>query len=308
MRLTAKLVGVAVRVATASAGAAVVLSGNTARADPTPTGLEVGLRTGFALPLGSVQQSLPLRDTVNGTIPIWIDAGYRFHPNAMIGAFFQYGIGLMNSDGTALGMKICGSSDNCSVSDIVFGLQFQYHLMPDATFDPWGGVGFGYEILGLDDPGTANNTGAGGASYSGFQFANLQIGGDYKVMPNLGLGPFMMFSLGEYSGCSYTALGNCAIQMAMHEVVHPWHPRRVRTQAVGARHLHRGRRGANVSRCRGIRPGSRCSLLRRGGNPDVTVRILRQPLRTCSSPIPRASLPGGSTSPATGSPTSSSAR
>lgn len=204
-------------VATAAAAAAVLLSGSTARADATPTGIEVGLRTGYAIPLGSMQDSLALHDTVDGAIPIWIDAGYRFHPKAMIGAFFQYGIGLVNTGGTALGMKICGAYDNCSASDIMFGVQLHYHLMPDATFDPWGGVGFGYEILDLDDPGTANSTGTGETSYRGFQFANLQIGADYKVTPSLGVGPFVMFSLGEYSGCSYTVLGNCTLQSAMHE-------------------------------------------------------------------------------------------
>ena len=219
MRLTQEgLTQYAILAAGALAASPVVLSGNTARADATPTGIEVGLRTGVAIPLGNMQESLPLSDTIHGAIPIWIDAGYRLHPNAMIGAFFQYGIGLVNSDGTALGAKICGSSDNCSVSDIMFGLQFHYHLMPEQTVDPWGGVGFGYEILAIDDPGTANSTGVGGASYSGFQFANLQIGVDYKLRPNLGLGPFVMFSLGEYSGCSYTVLGNCTIQSrALHE-------------------------------------------------------------------------------------------
>jgi len=205
----------------ALAAAAVVLSGNSARADATPTGIEVGLRTGYAIPLGNIQESLPLGDTVNGTIPIWIDAGYRFHPNAMIGAFFQYGIGLVNSGGgeSALGLKACAASDdNCSASDMMFGVQFHYHLMPDQTIDPWGGVGFGYEILGVNESGSANSAGAGGASYSGFQFVNLQIGGDYKLRPNLGVGPFVMFSLGEYSRCSYTLLGNCTLQSgAMHE-------------------------------------------------------------------------------------------
>jgi hypothetical protein len=200
----------------ALAAAAVVFSGNPARADATPTGIEVGLRTGYAIPVGNIQQSMPLADPVIGTIPIWIDAGYRFHPNAMIGAFFQYGIGLVNG-GKGEG-RICGGGSDCSASDMLFGVQFHYHLLPDQTIDPWGGVGFGYEILGLDDPGTANSAGVGGTSYSGFQFVNLQIGADYKFKPNLGVGPFMMFSLGEYSRCSYTSSGNCTIPSgAMHE-------------------------------------------------------------------------------------------
>jgi hypothetical protein len=47
------------------------------------------------------------------------------------------------------------------------------------------------------------------------------VGGDYKVMPNLGIGPFVMFSLGQYGSCSFSgALSSqsCSIQQtAMHE-------------------------------------------------------------------------------------------
>ena len=208
----------AIIAAGALAASAVVLSGNSARADATPTGIEVGLRTGYAIPLGDVRESTPLSDTVNGTIPIWIDAGYRFHPNAMVGAFFQYGIGLLNAARRLRRQRRDRAASNCSASDMMFGVQFHYHLLPDQTIDPWGGVGFGYEILVLNDPGFANSTGAGGASYSGFQFVNLQIGADYKLMPNLGVGPFVMFSLGEYSGCS-TPAGNCTVQSS---AIHEW--------------------------------------------------------------------------------------
>jgi hypothetical protein len=212
----------AIIAAGALAAAAVVLCGDSARADATPTGIEVGLRTGYAIPLGDVRKWSALGDTVNGTIPIWIDAGYRFHPNAMIGAFFQYGIGLVNPAGYGFPLangETCGSASDCSASDIMFGVQFHYHLLPDQTIDPWGGVGFGYEILVLNDPGFASTTGVGGESYSGFQFVNLQIGADYKLTPKLGVGPFVMFSLGEYSSCSYPQSGNCTIEGSP---IHGW--------------------------------------------------------------------------------------
>jgi Outer membrane protein beta-barrel domain len=205
----------------ALAAAAVVLSGNSARADATPTGIEVGLRSGYALPIGDIFQWKGLGDGVNGAIPIWIDAGYRFRPNAMIGAFFQYGIGLVNPHGAGFPLvngETCGGGSDCSASDIMFGVQFHYHLLPDQTIDPWGGVGLGYEILDLSDPGFASTTGAGGESYNGF-FANLQIGADYKATPNLGVGPFVMFSLGEYSGCSDGSSGRCLIDNTQ---IHGW--------------------------------------------------------------------------------------
>src|SRR5262249_38886165 len=95
-----------------------------------------------------------------------------------------------------------------------------YHFMPEATFDPYVGLGIGYEIASAN--ATLGGTSAGG-SFSGFQFFNLQAGGDYKLMPNLGVGPFVIFSLGQYSSCSLSGAaaalgGTCTIQQqAMHE-------------------------------------------------------------------------------------------
>jgi hypothetical protein len=38
--------------------------------------------------------------------------------------------------------------------------------------------------------------------WPGFEFANLQAGIDYKLMRNLGIGPFVSFSLGEFNATS----------------------------------------------------------------------------------------------------------
>src|SRR5215469_13519205 len=108
-------------------GLAVSVTTGTALADATPTGIELGLRSGYSIPLGNSTgapsgASAPnLSDTVNGMVPIWFDAGYRFNKNMMVGANFQYGIGFVNSDKNP-GCKMSGVS--CSVSDLMFGVQF----------------------------------------------------------------------------------------------------------------------------------------------------------------------------------------
>jgi hypothetical protein len=217
----------AIIAAGALAGSAVVLSGNTARADATPTGVEVGLRTGYAAPFGGIGSlsaagfTLPgqdLNSAISGMVPIWVDAGYRFTPNMMIGAFFQYGIGFVSTS-SQLTQPCSASGVSCSASNLMFGLQFHYHFLPDQpVFDPWAGIGVGYEIMSLSESGNG-----GSASYgaSGFQFVNVQGGGDFKVMPNLGVGPFVSFSLGQYSGCSVSGNGqspSCSIpSSSMHE-------------------------------------------------------------------------------------------
>jgi hypothetical protein len=202
-----------------------VVAAVSAFADPTPTGVEVGLRSGYAIPLGQASGGGTNGDTdlskiYTAVIPIWVDAGYRVNPNFYIGGFFQYGIGLIPKnalDGTGIQ---CGQGGvSCTGSVIMLGVDAQYHLMPEGTVDPWLGIGAGYEIgnANISDQGTS-----AGQSFNGFQFVNFQAGADYKAMPNLGIGPFVMFSLGEYGNCSFTGAasgqGNCSVpQKAVHE-------------------------------------------------------------------------------------------
>ncbi len=69
--------------------------------------------------------------------------------------------------------------------------------------DPWFGLGVGYEILGITTSAGGQETSANG---SGFEFANLQGGLDYKAGPVM-VGPFVSFSLGQYSSVTRQASG-----------------------------------------------------------------------------------------------------
>jgi hypothetical protein len=212
----------AIIAAGALAASAVVLSGNTARADETPTGVEVGLRAGYAIPLGDAAGGNPstsLSNVFSGMIPIQVDAGYRFTPNMMVGAFFQYGIAMLNTGNGSAFAGCSQSGVSCSGSDMMFGAQFHYHLMPDQTIDPWAGVGIGYEIATAN---VSQGSVSGSQTLSGFQFFNLQIGGDYKVMPNLGIGPFVMFSLGSYGSCNASSGGQSASCPGYQSGTHEW--------------------------------------------------------------------------------------
>jgi|HubBroStandDraft_1064217.scaffolds.fasta_scaffold61990_2 hypothetical protein len=66
--------------------------------------LELGARTGYALPLGGLgTKPYPtLSDNVSnyvvGVVPIWLDASWRFNPKLVAGAYFQYGIGTVNGN------------------------------------------------------------------------------------------------------------------------------------------------------------------------------------------------------------------
>ncbi|HNS95984.1 MAG TPA: hypothetical protein PKL73_03465 [Polyangiaceae bacterium] len=136
--------------------------------------------------MGDAVKDAKLSDSVSGQIPIWLDVGYRIDESLFVGAYGQYGITMV---------KDCPDGVDCSASDIRFGVQGHYHFMPGESFDVWAGLGIGYEML-------SSSAKAGGheasSTLSGFEFANLQVGGDFQVAEGMGVGPFVSFSLGQY--------------------------------------------------------------------------------------------------------------
>jgi hypothetical protein len=163
-----------------------------------PRGFEVGLRAGFALPLGSLAgDSGSLSDGFSGMVPLQLDLGYRVNRSWFAGAYLQYGFAFVKDAG-------CGSGTSCSASDLRFGLEAQYHVLPLAQLDPWVGLGIGYEVLHLSVTDTGSGVG-GSVSYRGLEFANLSLGGDYKLSPTLSVGPVIQLTIAEYMNGSLSS-------------------------------------------------------------------------------------------------------
>lgn len=57
---------------------------------PKPA-LELGARTGVALPLGSVASGSQLNETLDAQIPVQIDFGFRPDPHLFVGAYGSFG-------------------------------------------------------------------------------------------------------------------------------------------------------------------------------------------------------------------------
>ncbi len=202
------------------AATATILSGGTARADPSPSGIEIGLRTGYAIPLGSVAKGHDLSDAITGAIPIWFDAGYRLlNPNLFLGAYLQYGIGFLPSAASADG---CGQNGlSCSVNLLMYGVQAHFHLAPYQALDPWLGVAFGIENI---ISGVSQGTTSASVTDSGLDYVTFMVGADYKPTPNFGVGPFVNFALGQYSDGSVSGPGNAQTQSASipNPALHEW--------------------------------------------------------------------------------------
>jgi hypothetical protein len=206
-----------------------VSSSGAALADGLPpgqSGIFVGARVGYGLPGGKVGATAPgdnssdLSDGFKGLVPLTLELGYRVMPHLSLGATLQYGFGIINKD----------KSDGCDCTgrDISFGANVYLHAAPFTAFDPWLGVGVGYERLGfsgtqnLGDGGSANFDG----SLSGIQFLNLQVGGDFAASPMVSVGPYLGLSLGKYDSISQTTSFNGQNQTMSADIqqtaVHHW--------------------------------------------------------------------------------------
>jgi len=218
-------------------GLGVVCASSTALAQGD-SGLALGLRVGYAIPMGKAG-AIPsqtgatntskdgLSDTITGMVPLWFDVGYRLNPSLYLGAFFQYGFAFVKEDNG----NGCGQGFSCSAHDISFGANLHYHILPDATFDPWVGAGFGYEFLTASSSGSASLgaqtlTFDGSTTLKGFQFLVLEAGGDFKATPALAVGPFVNFALGKYTTYSSSVTVNTTSQDRSGDVqdsgLHEW--------------------------------------------------------------------------------------
>jgi len=170
-----------------------------APAGPPESGVSIGLSVGYGLPMGNVSStpSTKMTDLFSGALPLQLDVGWRFTPNLYLGAFFQYSIAFIASAQNAT----CTANfwTGCSGSDLQFGANFVYTFMPYSKFAPYVGLGLGWEIASLNYTSASQSV---SESVSGFQFARLIVGGDFRVGSAFRVGPFVNFSLGQFSSLS----------------------------------------------------------------------------------------------------------
>jgi hypothetical protein len=189
-------------------GFAVLATASNARAE----GVELGARVGYGIPMGKTDDESDLSEGISGMIPLQLDLGYRVTPELSIGGYVMYGLGFTGediSDACDNTDDVVGVTASCSTHDVRLGIQAQYHFLPRKKLDPWLGLGLGYEWLtfGIDVSGGGLEADLSATGH-GFEFVNLQGGLDYKVSPGLAIGPFLSFSIGQYSETSSSCAGN----------------------------------------------------------------------------------------------------
>jgi hypothetical protein len=143
----------------------------------------LGARLGYGFGMGDVGGTLAMDEWVKSQVPVQLDAMYRVTPNVGLGAYLSYGFGQTGD--------VCDfAGADCSARVTRLGVQATYSFAGQ-QFLPWIGAGIGYEWNTIDD-------GTDEATFTGWEFLNLQAGGDYKVNEQLSVGPYAMFSIAQY--------------------------------------------------------------------------------------------------------------
>jgi hypothetical protein len=161
--------------------------------------VELDVRTGVSLPTGSAVAGSQMTDIVAAQVPIQIDLGLRPDPHLFLGAYGSYGF-LFPASSACQGAS-------CSGDDVRLGIEAQYHFRPAMRFDPWVGVGAGYEWLHF---ASLQNGADETTKLQNFELLNVQAGLDYAVCTGLRLGPFASFALEQYEHETLTWTGGQA--------------------------------------------------------------------------------------------------
>jgi Outer membrane protein beta-barrel domain len=178
-------------------------------------GPELALRLGLALPAGSINDGTHLDSYASSAVPVILEGGYRLDANLFLGARFQYAFPqVKNPNGS------CSGNTSCSGSVVTLGVEGTYRFLPEQTFAPWLGLGFGYEWASAE--ADAPNGGLG-ATNKGFQVL-AQGGGDVRVNEHLVLGPFVEAAFGRYESTDgWLRLGNATTSSSADITNTAWH-------------------------------------------------------------------------------------
>jgi len=162
------------------------------------TGFQFALRTGYAIPLGAFDGGESMSDTFGGQIPFILDIGGKLNPSLFLGAYFGLGVG---GTAGALSQSCTASNLSCATATVRYGVEILYGFNPAGSVNPWLGYGIGIEGTAVAISGTrADGTAfTGSLAGSGLEFAHLMGGADFRLGKIFGIGPFVDFSIGQYT-------------------------------------------------------------------------------------------------------------
>ncbi len=151
------------------------------------SGLSLGARVGYAVPVGDVSAGISLGSVVAGLVPVQLNATWRFDPTWRLGLYLQYGY-------SRIADAFCPPGASCSGAQLGLGVQGAYAFATGSP-TPWIGAGLGLELqMATVSADGARNT----LRLFGFEVVDLQAGLDWRLPSGFAIGPFASFGLGQY--------------------------------------------------------------------------------------------------------------
>lgn len=147
----------------------------------------LGVRAGYALGLGYLDETSRMSDAVGEQIPVQLDLAFRVRRDLAVGAYLSYGFGRVTGDM----QTTCGGGGTCTSDALRLGAQVLYYF-PHERPAPWVGVGIGYESISVD-------TGPVDLKVTGYELLVLQGGIDVHESARVSVGAFLSVSLGRYT-------------------------------------------------------------------------------------------------------------
>jgi hypothetical protein len=177
------------KIAVVAVAASLLAIATTAMADETVTvvrapsegaaglynALELGIGIGYSQGTGDVGAGVPcLCDSAGPGAALELSVGWRINPHFLVGA---YGTGSWFTTGD----NAANARNNWSTTA---GVQGNYHILPNKSFDPWIGVGTGWRGYWVNRP-------EGRDSRHGLDLGRLQVGVDVPVASGVAISPFV---------------------------------------------------------------------------------------------------------------------
>jgi hypothetical protein len=141
----------------------------------------------LVVPFGELQRGLAQARVLAPGGGVGLDLGYGLTHTLVLGLW-----------GQAAWFGAGSACHGCSSSTFAAGPFLRYHLVQGVRFDPWVSAGLGYRATTVSAPATS-------LAYGGLDLLHIQVGGDWYVARNLGVGPMLDLGAGWYASRPATA-------------------------------------------------------------------------------------------------------